>query len=327
MEIEMSIYTLNQILSIESHIKENDLYFNFSDDILEQINDLNNKVSSPQYIKTPIFNSNTGYDKKKKRKPEPSFQDLIAMRNFKSTNIPKKEGLEKELTEIRSMMNKLTDNNFKKLYELIDEKISVLINDEDFKNVNDEIPLKNRIANLIFNLSLNNRISIPVYSRMIQKLIEKYDFIKDKVNNENNNYINNFENIESCSSDENYELFCSINQKNDKRKNISILLTNLYNLGIIDENIFIKNFLSIIDLEINNMKDENLKYLNDEIGENIFYILTEIRLKKIKSTNKWINMRNNIEIISKIKTSENKGIGSKNKFKHMDILDHLKKYN
>ena len=83
-------YTLSDV----DKIKSLDNKYIISDEIIEMINSISEKVGAPSYVKTPIFHKKRQEDRRKKKKNlEINDEDWIAIRNFQATEKIKKEGV------------------------------------------------------------------------------------------------------------------------------------------------------------------------------------------------------------------------------------------
>jgi succinate dehydrogenase flavin-adding protein (antitoxin of CptAB toxin-antitoxin module) len=125
MELLPKKYSLNEINEISFTGFECIL----KNDILSLIEELTNKVSSPSYIKTPIFNkrikkipNDIGFikknDEKINQKKKIKMNEILndddwdLLSSFEVTKIDKKQGIDTEIVHIRSLLNMLTESNF-----------------------------------------------------------------------------------------------------------------------------------------------------------------------------------------------------------------------
>lgn len=99
-------------LNINSHLSET---------VIDIINRLASRVGAPTYQKTPVFMKR---DRPTRRPPRQrqviSGADWEEIRNFKTTELEKKEeGVEKDIDELRGLLNKLTSKNFEDMQKNI----------------------------------------------------------------------------------------------------------------------------------------------------------------------------------------------------------------
>lgn len=293
---------------------------------------LTKQVGSPNYVKTPIFannvnnNATTINDKpvyKKKRKPveEINSADWETLRNFQKTEFVKKDGIEKDIDSIRSLINKLTD----KTYDKIVEKLFNIL-DELKDNDKYDTEYINKIGYAIFNMATSNKFNSNVYAKLCSELQNKYEFMTDIITLNINEFMKLFNNMEFVSPEENYDKFCEMNIINDKRRSMSLFLVNLFKNNVITLDIIIDNITNIQNMIVNEetMNNHNNIGIIDELAENLYILLTNIPLPMLKLHGEWTSVYDNIVKIKSVDTKQHLGISSKTKFKHMDILDKLK---
>lgn len=342
-----TIYTLKDFENIAWSANDKTLDdnepFKLSQEIMDIITSLSEQVGSPNYIKTPAFTKNNGsiinngekpYYKKKRRQEEPiSASDWEAIRNFKKTEIAKKVGVEKDIDNIRLLINKLTDKTYdkiiEKLFDTIDEiKNKCHIDDGtiDTDNNDDIINHINKIGYAIFNMATSNKFNSGVYAKLTCELQSKYEFMRSIIHNNIGEFMKMFENMEFVSSVENYDRFCEVNIINDKRRAMSLFLVNLYKNNVLSLDYIFENIQNIQNMIVHEdtiVNDDKIMEI-EELSENLYIILTNISTNVFMKHSQWLHVYDNVVRISKINTKINKRISSKTKFKHMDILDKLK---
>jgi len=315
----MMYYTLKEIETISWNLSEKSV----SQETLDLINSLADQVASPTYDKTPVFNnvsSTKPFIKKKKKSTDViNDEDWEAIRNFQKTELIKSEGIQKEIDSIRSLINRLTEKTYDiiigKLTEKLDSFDEAITKSEDI----------NKIGMTILDMATSNSFNSKTYAKLCSYLNDKYDYIKTIIDNNLKDYMNLFENIEVFDPNEDYDKFCENNIVNDKRRAMSLFLCNLYENNIVEFGM-IQNIVFSLFSRINlNKNDENKKMEHDEIGENIFIVISNIPINMIKNNSEWTNFIDYINDISTANLKEVKGISSKCKFKHMDIKSILEK--
>ena len=344
-----TIYTLKDFEKIAWSINDKNAddneQFKLPQKIIDMITSLSEQVGAPNYIKTPAFTKNgvnisDKHHFKKKRKPEEliSPSDWEAIRNFKKTEIAKKVGVEKDIDNIRLLINKLTDKTYDKIVEKLIETIDeiqikchldddIIAKDNDSK-INDDnlINHLNKIGYAIFNMATSNKFNSGVYAKLTCELQSKYEFMRSIIHNNIDEFMKIFENMEFVSPDENYDRFCEINIINDKRRAMSLFLVNLYKNNVISLDYIFENIQNIQNMIVDEDTIINANKIMEieELSENLYVILTNISANVFMKHSNWLQVYDNVVRISKINTKTNNGISSKTKFKHMDILDKLK---
>ncbi len=351
-----TVYTLKDfediIWSTNNKPEDENNSFQLPQEIIDLITSLSEQVGAPNYIKTPAFtkgsagsggNGRNGEKhnnyKKKRRHEEPiSPGDWEAIRNFKKTEIVKKEGLEKDINNIRLLINKLTDKTYDKiienLFETIDEikeKFNIVDNTTDSSGTSiisddDIINHLNKIGYAIFNMATSNKFNSGVYAKLTCELQNKYEFMRPIINNNISEFMKMFENMEFVSSTEDYDRFCELNIINDRRRAMSLFMVNLYKNAVISLDSMFENISNIQNMIVSEESITNIDKASEinELSENLYVILTNIPMKEFQKHTSWLQIYDNVLRITKIDTKINKGVSPKTKFKHMDILDKLK---
>ena len=290
---------------------------------------LTEQVGSPTYVKTPNFSNNTdtnvrvkpAYKKKGKHVEEISPDNWEALRSFQKTEFVKKDGIEKEIDGIRLLINKLTE----KTYDKIIEKLFAAL-DEITVNENYDAEYINKIGYAIFNMATSNKFNSNVYAKLACELQAKYAFMTDIIVYNINEFMKLFENMEFVSPDENYDKFCEMNIVNEKRRSMSLFLTNLFKNNVIKLDYVFDNINNIQNMIVNEetMKNSNKIAQVEELSENLYILLTNIPIATLKTYSQWNVVYDNIVRIKSIDLKQYSGISTKAKFKHMDILDKVK---
>jgi hypothetical protein len=340
---EVLKYNLDNI----NHIKSEGFNYIIPDETVKIINDLAYQVGSPNYIKTPIFKKNDNFLNKKdekseylytknniKRKKNNKTNELInnedweILRNFQTTKLEIKTGLQAHIDSIRALINKITDKNnieitnkIKNILNLIYEENNNLTDTEEKKII------LIKVAQDIFDIASLNKYYSKIYSDLYCDLIKDFNFLENTWRENLNKFIELCNNIEYVDPNKDYDKFCLINKINDKRKSLANFYLNLmYNnvlsineIKIITRNILytIYNYIKIDDKK--NIVDELVeiiailykKYLyDDEDEEDLCYELIEgYTISEI------------IEKISQSNIKDYKSLTNKSLFKFMDLIE------
>ena len=301
-----AVYSIDHILSIKNkNIQELNV------DIKKIIDELSLTVGSATYSKTPVFLSKNKENKVNKTKKE--FNNWEAVRNFKKTEMVTNIGIDKKVDELRCLLNKLTSKN----YDIIKPQIVTLVDAIITNNNDTDI---NKICNFIFEVASSNKFYSDIYALLYSQMIDSYSILKSILDNTLKTYLILFDDIELGDPKLDYDKFCKINANNDKRKAISLFLTNLMKNNIISETIIMDMVCKLQNLLESLMNDTNKKKESEEIIENIYILL--INSYEIITNKDEIKLyvSNNIETIS-----NKSGISNKARFKYMDIIDFIEK--
>lgn len=303
------------------------------------INQLSSEVSSPSYIKTPVFqkkesnsksssppHSQNGFhtNSHKKRKGNKGMEvlnddDWETLRTFQTTKIEQKEGLDAQIDTIRSNLNKISDKSYidirNKIIELIDTLISEKISRENLI----------RVGTTIFDIASTNRFFSKLYADLYSELISKYDIMKDIFTNCFSSFLSLFNTIECGDADKDYDLFCKINKDNERRKSLSTFFVNLMKNGIIDSSEIKKLLCNLMTQLVSSIKEDNKKSIVDELTENIAILYSKDLFDSQDDIDDYlINDASVLETITMLANSKVKtfpSLSNKSIFKFMDMIE------
>ena len=284
-------YKIDEMLKIKKTIE-------LPKETIDIINVLANTVGANTYSKTPVF------QKKREFKKKEGIDDF----NFKKTEL-NKENVDKNISELRSLLNKLTNNNYEKIKPKLEEHINAIIEKSDKKEID-------KIGNFIFETASSNKFYSEIYATLYGEIISKHDILKNILDDSINTYMVLFENIELVDPKIDYDKFCKNNIINDKRKSMSLFITNLMNKEVLNIEV-ITNMIDKLHILLENNIDEiENKKIIEEIVENLYIIVTNMNcdITEIK-----INLTNNLS-----KYSGKPGLSNKAKFKYMDTIEFIK---
>lgn len=285
--------------------------FKLEKEIIDKINHLTSIVCAPEYNKTPEFIVEK-YRKKKNRND--SYHENF---DFSVTVIKKNIGIEKEIDNVRILLNKLTDT----LFDNILQEIKIILN-RIVENFDEK--LFEKVGNSMFTIFISNILFSNIYTRLIKELSD-YNFIQEVIKNKLANF-NLYFQEEKLKDDLLKLTFDEISDNNkiaDKKRGEAQLLTNLLIENYIKKNEFIKVFEDLMDLffEITNLNDKIS--LVDRLADILFIIIKD-SYNYLKNENYYVEIESNINYISNMKNKSRPSISNKTIFKFMDLRDLLK---
>lgn len=279
-------------------IRNRNIQIDVSDDILERINSIVTQVGSPTYIRTPMFT------KKKRNK---SYESMVI------PNKPEKTFGQK----ILEILNKLNNST----YDVMKPKLIEIINSSKSNNNN-----HSEIVSKIYELVSFQSFNIELYGVLFKDLVILFPELKELCLQEFNNYIPHFINIK-CTGSDNYDLFCEYNEKNDSIRCLSRFYVELYKHKLLD----LQSITNLIENIQNNLLEKIKVTDNDpnespcvEYTENIYTLIIGTS-KELINSSQWNNIYNILIEVKALDRKIYKNMNSKIKFKHMDILDFIKK--
>ena len=287
------------------------------------INSLSDRVGAPTYVRTPVFDQSSQKTTKssgrnRRKNQQISDDDWEVLRTFETTQRVEKKGDEAIIDQIRKCLNKISDANYDTQSAEIVDTITLHVESGNEGLVSDIIHsiLKTATGNVFFS---------KLYAKLVTKLVECFgDKIKDLIHDKLATYAEQFAQIESVDPNENYDKFCEINIQNDHRRALGVFLTNLAVLRVLD----VEEVLSVIcdihsNMRLHIKKDKDavaVEQMSDACA-----MMIEAGLNCFKDAEDWPSLVENITNISKTKAKDYDGLSNKVVFKHMDILDLIKK--
>jgi hypothetical protein len=307
------------------------------------ISELALEVGSPDYVKTPIFQkrenpmktsmnddgdrnwsvgggSNGGVVGSKKRRggnknAEVSEGEWETIRSFQTTKIEDREGIDYEIDNIRTYLNKITDKNFDDFCPKIMELLECIISGttEDIKQV----------SLAIFDIASTNRFYSKIYADLYTKIIKKYDVMKGSFEESLSNFSELFNVIEYIDPNVDYDRFCKINKDNEKRKALGAFFINLSINGMIPLATIQNITRTLLSQIYKYISEENKKNEVDELTENVaLFYKKEFYDNNVKY--ELIEGYTITEIIERVaisKVKDYKSLTNKTIFKFMDMID------
>ena len=274
-------------------------------------------------------------------------------RNFKSTKMEVKEGIDKVINDIRTCLNKLSDINYEVQRDALFQHISTMLETDLEEN---REPNMLRIANSIFDIASTNKFYSELYAILYKELTGKFPVFTEIIIRFISQYLENIGKIQFIDSNKDYDLYCENNKLNDKRKAMSAFLVNLMKLELISLDEILNIILMLQETIMSYIDQENKSYEVEEITENIYiFLLTSVSninkggaekkkdskkfsevfeqllnsvsydSKLLTSLEKWGAIISNVEKCSQYKPKEHLSISSRTVFRYMDVLDMIKK--
>jgi hypothetical protein len=240
------------------------------------------------------------------------------MAKFTATKMETKKGIELNISNIRSFLNKMTDKNYNELKNKIINEIDLLIEKETPES---DILL---VSHAIFDIACNNRFYSKIYANLYTDLVLKYDFMKDIFNKTFISFMDIFDNIEYVDPDLDYNLYCKNNKDNERRKSLSMFYVNLTILGFISKDNLLDVICKLLRKILEFITLEKKKNEVDEISENIFILYKNELFDNVNYEK--INDKTVEEIMIDLSKSKSKielypSLSMKTVFKFMDIVD------
>lgn len=315
-------YTYNNINEIKEK-KE----FTLDQDIIDTIislekllgfeNNLNEKVS--------LRRVDRSFDRKNRKKGYKmnrgsSLNDMDidcweTIRNFKPTEKVELSDFEKQLSVIRSDLNKLSKANYQEIKNDIIEKIVNIISECE----NDK-EKQQQIGEKIFNICSGSKFLSELYAELYVELVGHFDLFGDILDNYIIRFKDSLTTIKYVDPNENYDEFCEYNRINDERKAHSIFLINLMKQDMISKKSIIDLILYLQKISLQYIDQEDKTHEVEEITENIFLLVTQTDTV-LNNCDEWTDIKKNISHFASLKAKEHISLSNRCVFKYMDIND------
>lgn len=317
--------------------------------VREIIQTLSDQVGAPEYIRTPQFpktNNPTGnvsrvegpVRRNKYGQGGTTEEEWKTLRNFQATKLVRKEGLEKTIDTIRKYLNKISEKNYTNQRDYIFNELKEVVNNNevldtndhalDKSNVNEQVSNEfDKVAGAIFSIASGNMFYSKLYARLYQEMMEEFPMMNKMFKDNLIKFRDIFHTIEYCDSAKDYDKFCAINKENEKRRAIALFYVNLMKLGVVSREEIIIMIKEVHEYQMAKIVEEGNKHIVDELSE-VISIMTMNAVPDFTGVHihvEWENIVKCIENVASMKVSEHPSITSKSIFKHMDIMDEIKK--
>ena len=317
-------------------IKWNGFEIELPEEVIHLVSRIADQVGAPSYVKTPIFPKR---EKEKgqghaddatpsvQRKPRSTVSEITeddweTIRRFQATELKKREGIDAHLDSIRSDLNKITDKTFDEVFAALCTRI------DDLKDEPDATHLKT-VGAAIFNTASSNHFFSSVYARLFNQLLQKYDEIfKVAFHTNFEQFMTLFKTIEHADARKDYSRFCEVNKTNDKRRAMSMFIVNLMKVDVVTTTQVLNIVTQLQTLIREHLRQPDHANEVEELVENLFIILKDAHQHLSKAHEEdWTAIVSEVEYNSQLKPKHATypSITNKTIFKHMDILDELKK--
>jgi hypothetical protein len=266
---------------------------------------------SKTFVDTKSYKQNI-VDKKTDRNWVKEKTNIIP---FKITVMEIKEGLEKDINDIRKAMNMISKKNFDTQKEIIIAFVKGIIDDKESLV---------KISTFIFDIASSNMFYGDIYADLYVDFIVESSLFKDVLQDTLYLFKETINNIKSVDSNDDYDGYCKYIKENDKRRSLASFFMLLANRNVID----IKNIIDLIVFfqeTLQNLIDvDSMNVECEEITELLYILITIGKTNQnLKDDVSWNKIIIGVSIISKSKASSHTSLSSRIVFKHLDIMDFM----
>ena len=267
-----------------------------------------------------------GHSRNAKGKMEvSSVEDWEMMRNFKTTVIEKKVGVEKTINEIRIKLNKITGVNYAKQSEAILAEVAQYIETADLENTPENTENVEKIARAIFTIASSNKFYSEVYADLYGKLMGQFSIFREILAKFVEEFGGTISTIEYADPEVDYDAFCRVNKANDQRKSTTTFVANLLKKGFVQRSDGIRILEIFLRAILQFMEEDGRIPVIEEITENVFVFVSAC-IAEFRDMEIWKEFLSpTIHRLSTVKPAECKSMSNRVVFKYMDMVSLLRK--
>ncbi len=253
--------------SLDTFYTSSSINYELSDATIEIINKLAAKVGAPSYRKTPQFHKKER-PRRRQGRSVITAADWEEMRNFKTTQLAKNvDGIDKDIDELRGLLNKLTQSNYSEILEQISKLLENIL-----KNKATEEELM-KVGKSIFEIGSMNKFWSELYAKLYKDLIHIFPIMKQISEKSFESFLTVFEIIRYIDAEEDYDEFCRVNKENANRRALSSFFVQLMKNNIIPLEKLLTIVATLQTKFIHLIEQPDSKNEVEEIAENIIIII------------------------------------------------------
>jgi len=255
---------------------------------------------------------------------EVSADEWETIRTFQTTKIEQKSGIDGDINEIRLYLNKLTDKTFFEMREKIINKINLVCSSSLEK---DDLL---KIGSMIYDICSTNKFYSKIFADLFAELVTKYSWLNDIFKENYSNIMSQYKDIEYIDSEKDYNGFCEMNKKNERRRAITTFYLNLALNGLIPKDGLVKilkDILTEIMSYINLRTDKKNEV--DELTEIVAILFRKEMIEEVEEEasepeDYYVCEQSILETIRSLaqkKAKDYQSLSNKTIFKYMDLVD------
>ena len=235
---------------------------------------------------------------------------------FKPTVLPKTDGFDKMLNDVRICLNKISPKNVETQYITLLEKIRDIFGLYDLG-----APEIRKTATVVLDICSLNKFYSEIYANIYTRLILQYpifdEFLREHFAAR---FLPSFENIKYVDGNVDYDGFCAYNKENDNRKANSMFFIQLMKLCVFEKSAILSCIVQLLELVFTGIREEWRTNEVEEITENI-YIFVKNTAEELGAEREWDDIMEKIQELAQMKHHMFPSISNRAIFKYMDITD------
>jgi hypothetical protein len=252
--------------------------------------------------------------------PTLTDEDWSAIRNFKTTVIDKKEGVDKKINDIRLAINKISNKQFDTQCSSIIEQLNQLVSESD-EHATDALE---RVAKAIFDIASTNKFYSEMYADLYKELIPRFAIFGVLLQSFIDSFLQTIDNIQYMDPNVDYDRFCEYTKENDRRKAMSMFIVNLLKRGLLDGCAIVKTVLQLHLIQAKYIDESDRVNEVDEITEMLFIFMSQCG-EVFGGFEEWTDLLvPGMIAISTMKNKEHPSLSSRTIFKCRDLVEKIR---
>ena len=311
----------------KKHVLENECILQAS--IKKIIDDLNEQIAIPlecqenatvfrygndrSLRRTHSSNSRKGLTKNGSKNSFGNLaEDWEAIRSFKATKMEEKEGLDKHISVMRGLLNKMSPKNYDTQKTAIVEELESILKN----NLGQEE--EEKLFTNMFQIMCGNTFLSKLYAELYVELVGMHECFEKMVDDFVEDYKNSLQNIYYVDPNEDYDGFCEYNKTNDKRKCSVHFIVNLMILDMVSKDSVMNIIVESLGLIRKYMFEENRQNEIEELSDNVVLFVNN-SVSHLNHLEDWESkIVIHIKELTKCNVKEYVSFSSRAKFKFMD---------
>lgn len=226
------------------------------------------------------------------------------------------DGLEKELNNIRVLMNKISTKNYDTQFVVITDSIRNYMN---AANESEEDIAK--LFQSIMGIVGTNKFFSELYANLFKEWFVLFPVLTKHWDLQMEQCKNSINDIHSVNPNVDYDGYCNYTKINDKRRAYTTFIANLSKKNVISEESVCNLLVYYLEKTMEYIDTDGKSVEVEEITENV-HILTSIISSNMGNNDTWktIIVPSLIQI-SQMKMKEHASLSNRVVFKYMDIID------
>lgn len=306
-------YNIKQISDISVGMQ-----FEIPEDTFNTINYLCSQVGSTSipsktFIKLLSASTAPTENKKKRNKcVESSAEEWDNVRTtFQPTKIEQKTGIDGEINDLRLFLNKLSNKTFLDMREKILEKINEIC---ERYTIEDKL----KVGNMLYDICSTNQFYSTIFVELFVELAQKYEWVNSVFKSNYENIMDQYNDIQYIDSDKDYDGFCEMNKKNERRRSVTAFYVNLAINGFINKEKILQMLRDILNSVLDYIHIANKKNEVDELTEIVAILYNKNIVDDSEETD---DITDIIELLAQKKSKDCPSLSNKAIFKYMDLVE------